>query len=150
MPTANVTEYLTIDTVIIGTPACVCQNLYVLHSTAHRGVDRILPGSAGVVAYPRRLHAIVHQLELVFFGDLDSDGVATASPQEGLRDNIAEVAAIAAPVTTGDGTRSVTWTRADGSTASADCHVGPLTVGGGSSAWARAMLELQVPSGQFV
>lgn len=149
MPTASVSEYLTIDGVIIGTEACICTNLFVLYSHAQRGADRLVPGSAGVIANPRRLAPIIHTLELEFFGDYDSSGAATADSHLGLRANIAEVAAIAQPVTTGDGTRTVTWTRPDASTVTADCHVGPLTVGSGSYAYARATLDLMVPSGAF-
>ena len=148
MPTASVSEYLTIDTVIIGTAGCVCQNLYTLYTRTQRGADRLIPNVAGVVPYPRMMHDVTHLLELVFFGDYDSDGAPTADSNLGLRANIAEVAAIAEPVTTGDGTRTVTWTRPGGAV-SADCHVGPLTVGGGSSAFARATLELHVPAGEF-
>lgn len=150
MPLASESEYLTIGgTVIVGTAACLCTNMFVLYGHAQRGDDRLVPGSAGVIPNPRRLTAVTHVLELVFFGDYDSNGAATADTHLGLRANIAEVAAVAQPVTSGDGARAVVWTRPDGSTASADCHVGPLQIGAGTYATARATLDLNVPTGRF-
>ena len=148
MPTANRDEYLTIGAVIIGTAACHATNLQELYSQAHRGEDRIVPGSAGVVAYPRRLDAIRFRIELIINGRYTSDGALNADPDVGVRANIAELKTVTAPVTTGDGTRTVTWTRPGGSV-TADCHVGPLLIGRHVGPAVFSTLELNVPAGEF-
>jgi hypothetical protein len=153
VPVANRPEYLTIEAgatdVIIGTAACHCLNMEVLYNTEHRGADILLPGTAGVIANPRRLTVVKHILQLVFNGNYDSDGNLEADPHLQVRLNVAEVAAVAAPVSSGDGTRLVTWTRPEGAV-SADCHVGPLRIGERvSSSVLRATLDLSVPDGTF-
>lgn len=145
MATAAFAEYLTIGTVIIGTEACWCENLRVLHTDEFRGEDRIVPGSAGTTAYARVRHAVEHELELKIFGDVDSDGLAHATIDAGLTANIDEIKSVA------DGTvRSVVWTLGDGTTRSADCQLGPLSVGERSGLFQYATLRLNVPAGQFV
>jgi hypothetical protein len=141
-------EYLTIGSVIIGTAACHATNMQVLYTERQRGSDRLLPGSAGVQPYPRRVDDVMHILELVINGRYSSDGTLNANPKIGVRTNIDELKSITAPVTTGDGTRSVTWTFQGGS-ASADCHVGPLVIGRHFGPLVFATLDLHVPSGQF-
>ena len=145
---ANRTDYLTIGAVIIGTAACHATNLQVLYDEQHRGQDRLVPGSAGVIATPRRLDSVTHILQLVINGRFASSGSAHADPYAGVRTNIAELKTITAPVTTGDGTRSVSWTRG-GSTVTADCHVGPLLLGQHSGPILFATLDLTVPDGAF-
>ena len=148
MPTASRTEYLTIGSVIIGTAACHATNMQVLYNERHRGSDRLIPNVDGLVPYPRRLTAITHQLELVIDGRFTSNGVLNANAMTGLRANIAEIRTVTTPVTTGDGTRSVTWTYPGGS-ATADCHVGPLTLLRHIGPAVIATLELDVPDGGF-
>lgn len=148
MPTAEFPEYLTIGTYIIGTQACFCTNLKVLHSTAQRGSDRLVPGSAGIVGNPRRLAPSIQTLELRIFGDVDADGAPTADAMIGLDANIEALKAAVAPVDSGDGTRSVTWTRPGGSV-SADCHVGPLSIGEQSGFMVFATLDIQVDAGAW-
>lgn len=150
MATASRDEYLTIGSVIIGTTACWCVNMNVLYNERHRGDDRVLPGTAGVSGNPRILDAVVHSLELIIDGRTDSDGVSNANAHTGLRANIAEIKTITTPVTTGDGTRTVTWTRPGSANVSASCHVGPLEIGDWISKSAvRATLDIQVDAGQF-
>lgn len=150
MPTPSEAEYLTIDgTVVIGTMACLCQNLYVLYNEERRGEDRLIPGTAGVVANKRRRAPIVHTLNLLFDGRYTSDGIPVTDAHAGLRANISEVAAIATPSALTNGTRTVVWTQPSGATLSAACHVGPLTIGEGRYAYAFATLDLVVPDGQF-
>ena len=145
MATPAFPEYLTIGTVIIGTEACWCENLRVLHSTAYRGEDRIIPNVAGSIGYARKLTSVTHLLELRIFADVDSDGLAHASFAAGLTANIAEIASVA------DGTlRTVVWTLGDGTTRSADCQLTDLTVGERAGLYQPATLTLNVPAGQFV
>lgn len=141
-------EYLTIGAVIIGTAACHATNLQELYTEQQRGGDRLLPNVDGVRPYIRRRHDVIHTLQLVIRGRFASDGTGNANAMAGLRANIAELKAIAEPVTTGDGTRSVTWTFPGGS-ASADCHVGPLIIGRHFGANVFATLDLHVPAGEF-
>jgi hypothetical protein len=148
MPTASRAEYLTIGSVIIGTKACHATNLQVLYSERQRGSDRLIPNLAGVRPYSRQVADVTHVLELVINGRYTSDGVLNANPMTGIRANIAELKGIAAPVTTGDGTRSVTWTFQGGS-ATADCHVGPLSIGRHFGPLVFATLDLHVPAGAF-
>jgi hypothetical protein len=145
---ASRTEYLTIGAVIIGTRACHAKNLPELYTENHRGGDRLIPNVAGVVAYPRQRHDVTHTLELVINGRYASDGTLNANAMAGLRANIAELKTITAPVTTGDGTRTVTWTYPGGS-ASAACHVGPLLIGRHFGPSVLATLDLHVPAGLF-
>ena len=150
MPVAAFPEYLTIGAVIIGTRASWCTNLYVLRNEERRGEDRLIPNLAGRSPYFRQRDAASHVLELVISADFDSDGVAHADLAAGMEANIAELKAIADPVTTGDGTRSVTWTRRNGTSVSADCHVGPLTFGDEWDDAILATLDIVVPAGAFV
>jgi hypothetical protein len=148
MATPNRAEYLTIGSVIIGTAACHATNLQVLYTENHRGGDRLLPNVDGVSPYSRRRHEVTHTLELIIKGRYASDGTGNANAMAGLRANIAELKTITAPVSTGDGTRTVTWTYPGGS-ASADCHVGPLIIGRHFGANVFATLDLHVPAGVF-
>lgn len=130
MPTAYRAEYLTIaSTYIIGTRACFAKNLQTLHNERHRGRDRLLPGSAGVIAHPRRLAPVDFSLELVIDGHYTEDNAPVANSHQGVRDNIDSLRAVTAPVTSGNGTRTVVWTRPNASTKTAACHVGPLIIG---------------------
>lgn len=153
MPTPSRPEYLTVEAgvtdLIIGTKACWCVNLEVLYNEEHRGADLLVPGTAGVVANPRRLTVVRHILQLVIDGHYNSDGDLQADAHAQARTNIAEIKAGTAPVSTGDGTRLVTWTRpSDAVTAS--CHVGPLRMGERvSDSVLRATLDVSVPAGAF-
>lgn len=145
MATPAFPEYLTIGAVIIGTEACWCENLRILHSVEFRGEDRIVPGQAGTTAYARVRDSIFHDLELRIFGDVDSDGLAHASVDAGLTANIAELRTVV------DGTvRTVVWNLGDGTTRSADCQLGPLVLGERAGIFQYAVLGLNVPAGQFV
>lgn len=145
---ANRTEYLTIGSVIIGTKACHATNLQVLEDEVHRHATRLIPNVAGLRPYPSKLHALPLVLELVINGRYASDGTANANAYTGLRANIAELKGVTSPVTTGNGTRSVTWTYPGGS-ASADCIVGPLRIGRHFGPVVMATLDLLVVDGEF-
>lgn len=151
MPAPSRDEYLTIaGTVVIGTKAAWCTDMQMLYNEEHRGQDRLVPGSVGVVANPRRLSLIIHSLPLIITGAYDSDGLLQANPHQALRDNIAEIRTVTAPVSSGDGTRTVVWTRPDASTVTASCHVGPLRIGEKiSSHVVRAVLDLSIPAGTW-
>lgn len=62
--------------------------LPLLYKMQKRGGDRIIPGAAGVIAYPRRATATPHSLRLAVTGDVDEDGVATADSAVGLAANM--------------------------------------------------------------
>ena len=151
MPVASRAEYLTIaGTVIIGTRACWCTDMQMLYDEEHRGQDRLVPGTAGVIANPRRLTVVRWSLPLIINGAYDSDGALQADAHQGLRDNITEIKTVSAPVSSGSGTRTVVWTRPDATTVTASAHVGPLRIGEKvSSHVVRATLDLSIPAGTW-
>ena len=150
MPVPAFAEYLVIGSVTLGTRASWATNLYVLRNEARKGEDRLLgSGVPGRRPYARERDSVAHVLELVIAADFDSDGVPTASLAAGQEANIAELAAIAEPVATTAGTRSVSWHKRTGAVVSADCHVGPLTIGEEFDDAVLATLDIVVPVGAF-
>jgi hypothetical protein len=116
-----------------------CRNLLTLYSQAYRGEDRLVPGTAGIIKNPRRLAPVDMVLELIISG---TSHVAT-------RNNIAALRAAVQPITTGTGTRLVTWTH-DAGTQTANAHVGPLTLGVTIGPKAvKATLDLRIGDGDW-
>lgn len=56
-----------------------------------RGDDRIIPGAAGVVAYPRRATSTTHGLRLAVTGDVDANGDIPANSANQLAANLAYI-----------------------------------------------------------
>lgn len=145
---------LTIGGVAMNTPAWTVLNLSVLWSPAdQRGSDRLIPGAAGVVAYPRRATVTRHSLQMLISGTHDRTGSAAANAFTGLQVNIDYLLAnVVNPTGVGDGTRSAVLTMPDGTTRTEPVHVVGLEVSDvvGNATWARAVLELSIPSGRII
>ncbi|GIV00841.1 MAG: hypothetical protein KatS3mg014_2456 [Actinomycetota bacterium] len=112
-----------------------------------RGEDRIVPGLEGSRPYPRLRAAVTMQFPLVVVGARDPSGALFANPVAGLAANLAFLRDnLEAPVSVGDGTRPLTWTRPDGVVLRAQVHVvPPLEHRIGPGATCRAVLTISVP-----
>ena len=145
---------LTIGGVAMNGPAWKVLNLYELWLPANvRGSDRILPGTAGVIAYQRRATVTVRSLQMLVSGTHDRTGAAVADKYEGLQANVDYlITNVVAPTGTSDGTRSAVLTMPDGTTRTEPVHVLGLELGTISEdgSWTKAVLELSIPSGRIV
>lgn len=119
-----------------------------------RGDDRVLPGAAGVIAYPRRVTVTTHEIRLVVVGDVDETGAENADHTRGLYDNLAYLMSnVVAPVASSTGTRAATWDPPGGATQlTADVHVTGIrkrSVSLGNQAIWQGNLLLSIPAGAF-
>lgn len=89
-----------------------------------RGEDRLVPGAAGVIPYPRRLTVYQPHLNIAVCGDVDENGDPVADTAEGVEANLAYLMTnvFAQPSNT-DGTRSAVLTMPSGATRTADIHI---------------------------
>lgn len=142
----STTDFLSWDGFTLAPPAFLCANPHALYATTLRGSDRMVPGSVGVITSPRRLAPVEVVLELTIFGDTSPAGVPYADPYLGVQSNLAALIAACAPVSTGNGTRSVTWTRRGAlPDLVAPCIVGPV-IPGADLGWSMtATLDLVIP-----
>lgn len=150
------TGTLTIDGVLLNTPAWDCTDLTTLWVEATvRGGDRLLPGVPGVIPYRRRLDVTTYALPMLISGDVDQDGTDYPNAWVGLETNMDVLwSDVVAPTNTGDGTRPAVLTMPSGLERTADVHVLGLRVSsavGASTdhALVRAVLQLSVPAGRF-
>ena len=145
---------LTIGGVAMNGPAWKVLNLYELWQPANvRGSDRIIPGSTGVVAYPRRATVTVRSLQMLISGTHDRTGASVADKYEGLQANVDYLLSnVVVPTGATDGTRSAVLTMPDGTTRTEPVHVLGLELGDLSldGAWTKAVLELSIPTGRIV
>ncbi len=135
-----------------------CLDLWV--EANKRGQDRLLPTTAGVVAYKRRTTATDHLLSLAVCGDCDRNGVTNADPWVGLQANLAYLydQIVVTPSTTA-GTRNARLTMPNGTDRSAATHVlgierGPSMEGtnvlsGLAGVVVICSLSISIPSGRF-
>lgn len=122
-----------------------------------RGEDRLLPSATGVIAYPRRMTATRHDLNLLIVGDVDGQTGATATDAvETLADNIEYLRAnVIAPVASSSGTRAATLTVPGQSLRSADIHVLGLVIqrymlmASCQGSIAITTLQISIPEGRF-
>lgn len=143
-----------IDGVSMRVPGC-CEAFDLaplLAGSAIRGKDRLAPGTAGVIANPRRKTVTKVNIELKLFGTNSFAGVAHADYEEGLARNFAHLQAnVTEPIDTGDGTRTaaLTWGSLAIPTVRAhvDDNLSPSTVRGGRII--EATLRLSFPDGLF-
>lgn len=143
---------LTIGGIAMMCPAWVVLNLHELWQPAdQRGEDRLIPGTAGVVAYPRRDTVTRRSLQMLISGTHDRTGAATSSPLAGLQANIDYLRAnVVAPTGTGDGTRSAVLTMPDATTRTEPIHVVGLEFGDvrEDGQWVKAVLSISIPTGR--
>ena len=143
---------LAIDGVDLHTMAWCVPDLSALWGTPDvRGSDRLLPGSAGVIAYPRRRTVTRYSLPLLVNGHWDEDGIEHGDPEAQLARNWAYLQDnLLDQPGTADGTRTAVWTLPDANVVVADVHVlgtaAPTIVAG---TVLRTTLELSVPGGDL-
>lgn len=147
------TEWMEIDGLSLELDDCWHVEDYapVLSGSDQRGEDRLVPGSAGVVANPRRNTVTRVNLRMLVFGWKDWNGAAHATHRAGIGKNSAKLqAAMTSPPTTAGGTRTATY-HLDGLPAvSKPVHVlGDMTFVGYGPYALRGVLRLSFPEGLF-
>jgi len=129
---------------------CVSNVMCLWEDADQRGTDRIIPGVAGVLSYPRRPTETTKSMSIVIAGAVDHTGTPFSDPFVGLETNFAYLTAnVTQPVATGAGTVPGVLTMPSGATRSAAVHVGPLRIDQQGGPIIVAKFELQIPSGAF-
>lgn len=131
--TITETEYISIAGVPLATPAWIHTNLFEFWSgLSTRGQDRVIPGAAGVLPYPRRPTITPRTIELVIFGDVNWEGTPQTDTRAGLWANVDHLRTnVTDPLVVGDGTRELILYRPDGSAVSCSVQVEGFELGGG-------------------
>lgn len=146
-------EWLDIDGVSLNVTGCcrVIDTAPLLDESDVRGSDRLLPGTAGVIARVRRETVTVVNLNLAIEGYRSFAGATHTDTRTGLVANIAYLRKyVTAVVATGDGTRTATLHLPSGSTLTRPCHVlGRMTLAGDGPYKALGVLRLSFPQGLF-
>lgn len=152
-PLITNTDYLTINTVPLATPAYFITNLEAIYDLdATRGKDVLIPGVAGVAAQRRRITVLDVTFGLIINGRVNDDGTATADAQVGLWAHLDYLRAnLGFANGTGNGTVSATLTRTGAATdLTESIHVEALRgmryIGKGT---VRTTLDISIPSGAF-
>lgn len=144
---------LTIGGVAMNGPAWKVLNLLELWQPAdQRGSDRLVPGTAGVLAQQRRDTVTRRSLQMLIVGDVDRTGTPQADRFEGLQVNVEYLRSnVVAPTGATDGTRSAVLTMPDGTTRTEPVHVVGFDFGNfrEDAAWLRAVLTISIPSGRI-
>ena len=150
---------LTLNGVPMKTPAWTCPDLTILWlPPTVRGQDRLVPGSAGVLPFPRRKTVTEYALDFRVSGMVDMYGVpATGSgngPEEFamlesnltyLRQNVFDTDASPNP----DGTVLGVLTMPSGAVRTAYVHVLGFTVNVRVSHILQGTLDISIPAGGF-
>lgn len=144
---------LTIGGVAMMCPGWKVQNLSVLWQPAdQRGEDRLIPGTAGVLAYQRRNTVTRHSLEMLITGTADRTGAAATNYFATLQANIDWLDFyVIAPTGSTDGTRSAVLTMPDTTTRTEPIHVEGMTLGDFSpnGRFVRATIDISIPAGKI-
>ena len=144
---------LTIAGISLTTTWCRVENLIDLWLPAdQRGQDRVIPGSAGVLALQRRDTVTRRSLRLTVAGDVTYAGATSGDAFERLQINLDYLRAqIVAPTGSGNGTRSAVLTMPDGTSRTEDVHVTGMELSdyAEDARWARVVIELSIPSGRI-
>ncbi len=146
-------DYLDIDGVSLNKRLC-CQVVdlsELLSGSDERGSDRLVPGTAGVIAYPRRETVTVVNLPIAIFGHYDFAGVAHPDTRTGLALNAAYLQAnVTGSSGVGDGTRTATLHWQSLGTVSKPVHVyKKLDLAADGPSKMRGILRLSFPEGLF-
>lgn len=153
MPTYTtfITEYIEIAGFKFGTRAAFTEDCEDAWLADQRGADILIPHAAGVLAQQRRLTVTKMAFPIVVDGSWNTDGTLAGSPRSNLTTLMDAIySAVVAPVGSGDGTRSATWHRSDGSTKTANVHVLGFPPTKRINPWTRrCMLQISVPAGRF-
>jgi len=145
------TEYITIDSVPLMTPAWFCDDFAeLLNGPGVRGGDITAGSRPGQIARRRTLDARQASLSFVIYGDRDSEGNLNADVRAGLIENIDGLKALLTPnLATLQGTRTLTVV-AGGYTREAQVHVSPdIQVAALGPGAARATVLVTIPEGVF-
>lgn len=123
----------------------------LLAGSAQRGDDRRVPGTAGVIARPRRNDVTVVNLELLIFGANTAAGVAHPDVRTGIYRNLKFLQQnVTAPTGTGDGTRTATLTWQSEAPITKPVHVlGSIDAADARTTMVRGVLRLSFPQGLF-
>jgi len=152
LPTPAVGQLVINGTSCLGPAWWVTDLTPLFQAGRKRNQNVTIPGVAGERPYMHRRHSLEVSLPMVFIGDNDAAGVATASQLAGLDANVAAFrAAVVDPVGAAvTGVVAATLTRFTGGTQTANVQVLDLTLLDTSScAFWSATLDLIVPSGVF-
>jgi hypothetical protein len=149
------TEYLSIDSVPLSTPAWETLDLSELNDgPAARGEDLVAPQIRGALPRQRTTDARVANVPIVIYGDRDPFGAAHANQRQGLLANIdALKLALRPPRRTGQVgpfTRTLTWYRSTGNVFSPVHTVPQLDLSYIGPNVARGVLTFTIPSGIFI
>jgi hypothetical protein len=159
---ATETGELTIDGTSMHCPAWNVTDLLDLWMPAAvRGTDRIMPGSPGVRAKPRRATVTRRSLPIAVCGEVGPDGSPISDYMAGLESNIDQLRAdVIDPTGVGDGTRLAVIVMPSGNSRSRRIHIEGLTLGrhmegvnqftGQQGYVMLATLEISIPRGSFV
>jgi len=145
------TEYLTLDTVPLMTPAWFCDDFSeLLNGPGARGNDITAGSRPGQLARRRTLDARQAALSFVIYGHKDAEGNAHADLRTGLFENIDEFKRLLTPnMNVAEGTRSL-YLITDEFTRETLVHVSPdiqlVPLGPGA---VRATVLVTIPSGVF-
>lgn len=119
-----------------------------------RGEDRILPGTAGVIPYKRRLTVTKLTIRLVVVGDILYNGSTPSTPKIGLFTNLKYIYDnVVAPTGTGDGTRAISVVLPGPFTGTGFAHITRMDMvtqklSDSSAAW-EGQLGVSIPAGRF-
>lgn len=131
--------------------------LQLLSDVQQRGSDRVLPGAAGAIAYPRRIAPSTYELRILIAGDVDESGNLTANGKEGLVANLKYLMTnVVEPVASATGTRAAVLTLPGQTATNADIHVFGLYQrgyyypdGDSTKALWEGSLQIDIPAGRF-
>lgn len=131
--------------------------LGLITNVAQRGSNRKIPGSAGVLAYRRRVDETEHELRILVAGDVNSSGVATSDHNQGLAVNLDYLYTnVIAPVVSTTGTRSASLVIPGLATRTANIQVTGLqqteyhlAPNGRDGAIWEGRLQITIPAGRF-
>lgn len=150
------TEYLSFDAagsypaVPLNTPGWDCQDYSGLYGNPPTvGEDRIIPGTNGRLAVKRQLDELTVSLPMTIYGEANHEGTAYADARIGMRTNLLFLRTnLLQPITSGNGTRAVTFHLLDGTTDTGSVIVeGDMAVAFAAPTLARAVLRLVIPAG---
>ena len=160
MPTiVTPTEYLTVNGVVLATPAWDAVTYAPLWDIpGSRGSNIVIPYARGRTAKRRWFDELVVQLPLIIKGERDQDNNVNADTRAGLLTNVEYLQnnlGFAIAGGSGTGTVTASWVRPNGTTKTAPVQpIPPLTLAdlGGPGQTRNAMtatLELVFPTGQW-
>jgi hypothetical protein len=148
-------EYLTVDSVPLSTPAWETLDLSELNDgPGVRGEDFVVPQIRGSLARQRTTDARTVNIPIVIFGDKSSTGAVHANPRQGLLTNIDELKTAIRPLRrtpqVGGFTRTLTWIRPGGNVFT-PVHVSTeLNLQYISPTTARGVLSITLIAGVFI